>query len=521
MIMNFRIHFLLATFAAISTTALAASPGVLRVAFDADPVSLDPHEQLSGGTLQLSHLCFDPLLRWNRDLELQPRLASSWKRIDERTMRFSLRKGVLFHSGNPLTATDVKWTFDRLQTSRDFKGLFAPIAKLAVIDDHTFDLVTTELYPLLLNVATYIFPMDRLFYAGEDSAGNPKDAIIKHGSSFASRNLSGTGPFIITKREQGIRVDFKRSETYWDVDSPGNVQTLRLTPIKEDVTRVAALLSGEIDFIAPVPTTELKRLQGESSIAVETMTGTRLILLQLNQDRHEAFKDARVRRAINLAINNDGIARIIMGGFATPAGQMSPPGYAGHQPDRAPEYDLKTAQSLMKQAGYAKGFTVSMMAPNNRYVNDDKIAVAVVNMLKRLDIKVELRTLPKAQYWPEFDKQSADIMMIGWHADTEDSANFIEFLAMTRDNEKGLGQYNNANYSNPIVDDLVLQSQRETDPAKRATILKEAEGILIDEAAFIPLHWQDLAWAARKPMKIRPILNVMNFPYFGDLVLGH
>jgi len=484
----------------------AAEPSaVLRVAYDADPVSLDPHEQLSGGTLQYSHLVFDPLVRWSKDLSFEPRLATAWEQTDPLTTRFTLRKGVVFHSGNPFTAADVVYTFERLKKSSDFKGLFAPFASVTAVDDHTVDVVTKKPYPLVLNQITYLFPLDRKFYAG-------KDDIAKHGNSFASRNASGTGPFTVTHREQGVRVDFTRSATYWDKESPGNVAKVILKPVKEGPTRVAALVSGDVDFIAPVPPSDLERLRKNPAVEVETMTGTRIIMLQLNQKRLDAFKDVRVRQAVDYAINNDGIARALMSGFATAAGQLSPPGYSGHNPERGPRYDLNKAKALMKEAGFEKGFTVSMAAPNNRYVNDAKIAVAVANMLKRINIKVNLRTL-------QFDKQSADIMMIGWHSDTEDSANFAEFLCLTRDPESGYGQYNNANYSNPAVDKLILASQTETDEAARRKLLLEAEGILMDEAAIVPLHWQDLAWAGRKKVAFGPVVNVMNFPYFGDLVV--
>jgi peptide/nickel transport system substrate-binding protein len=238
----------------------------LRMAYDADPVTLDIHEQLSGGMLQLSHMAFDPLVRWTKDLDFEPRLATSWERIDDKTMRFKLRKGVTFHSGNKLTTKDVKFTFDRLKKSQDFKAIFQPFSGINVIDDYTFDLVTKEPFPLLLNTATYIFPMDSKFYTGKTKDGKDKSAIIKNGNSFASTHLSGTGPYIVTKRQQGVRVEFKRFDDYWDTKSPGNVGKIILTPIKENNTRVSALLSGDVDFIAPVPPNDLDRIRRDKKI---------------------------------------------------------------------------------------------------------------------------------------------------------------------------------------------------------------------------------------------------------------
>ena len=506
--------------ALLGLSAMATHAETLKMAYDSDPVTLDPHEQLSGGMLQLSHMAFDPLVRWDLNMGIEPRLAEKWQRIDDLTMRFQLRKGVKFHSGNEMTAKDIEFTFKRLQNSPDFKGIFTPFKEVKVIDDYTFDLVTHEPFPLILNNATYIFPMDSQFYSGEDAEGNAKDLLVKHGNSFASRNLSGTGPYTITFREQGVRTEFTRNPSYWDSASKGNVDSIVLTPIKEAPTRVAALLSGDVDFIMPVPPADQDRIDSNGSTDLVTMSGTRIITFQMNQDRVEAFKDVRVRQAIVHAINQEGIVKKIMRGFATPAGQLSPEGYLGYNPALQPRYDLKKAKQLMKDAGYEKGFTVTMMAPNNRYVNDAKIAQAVASMLAKINITVDLKTMPKAQYWPTFDERAADIMMIGWHADTEDSNNFYEFLTACADKDKGLGQYNSGNYCNPAADKLMAQANVETDAAKRAAIMQQIEQLLYDDAAFIPLHWQNLAWGARKGVDVAPVLNKMNFPYLGDLVIN-
>lgn len=502
--------------AVLCTSAYAET--TVRVAYDADPVSMDPHEQLSGGTLQMSHMVFDPLVRWTQDLQFEPRLASSWEQIDETTMRFTLREGVKFHSGNEMTAADVDWTFDRLKESADFKGIFAPFTDVEVVDDYTFDLKTAEAYPLVLHTATYIFPMDSAFYSGTTEDGKDKAEVVKHGDSFASRNVSGTGPYVLSEREQGVKVVFDRFGDYWDTASPGNVDQIILTPIKEDPTRVAALLSGDVDFIAPVPPTDLDRIEKSENVSLITMPGTRIITFQMNQERVEAFKDPKVRLAIDYAVNNAGIVDRIMKGFGTVGAQASPAGYLGYA-DLEPRFDVAKAQDLMAEAGYPDGFSITMMAPNNRYVNDDKIAQAVASMLSKINIKVDLTTMPKAQYWPKFDERAADMMMIGWHADTEDSANFHQFLSACPDETTGNGQYNSGNYCSEAADALMNQSNTETDPAKRAALLQELETLLYEEAAFIPLHWQDLAWGAKNGVHAEKIVNALNFPYFGDLVV--
>ncbi len=513
-------HFcvLVLTLAALSSVAPAGAK-TLRMAYDADPTSLDPHEQLASATLQLSHLLLDPLVRFRKDLTLEPRLATRWEKIDDLTTRFHLRGGVRFHSGRTLSAEDVVWTFKRLKQSPDFKALFEPFSEAKAVDDLTVDLITKAPYPLVLNLATYIFPLDREFYSGTDERGRRKDEIVKHGASFASTHVAGTGPFIVTEREQGTRLKLKRFADYWDKASPGNADEILFTPIKEPATRVAALLAGDVDFIAPVPPTDLDRIKGDPCCDLVTIPSTRILTFELNQKRVPAFKDARVRRAINLAINRKGITEKILRGFATPAGDLSPPGYAGYDPTLRPEFDVSKAKALMAEAGYPDGFSVTMMAPNNRYIEDYRIAEAVAAMLAKIGITVDLQTMPKAQYWQRFDERAADIMMIGWQSDTQDSANFYEFLAMTPDPKTGYGQYNAGNYSNPEVDKLTLETQTMTDPSARAEVLKRIEGILHEDGALVPLHWQHLSWAARKGVHIAPVVSVIDMPYLGDLVM--
>jgi len=507
--------------ALVLSLGTVAGAKTLKLSLDADPKTLDIQEQLSGGMLQFSHWVFDPLVRYRQDMSFEPRLAEKWERIDDLTMRFHLRKGVTFHrTGNPFTAADVKFTLERFRKSADFKGLFEPFSEFNVVDDHTIDIKTKKPYPLILNMMTYVFPLDHKFYTGEDDQGEPKDAVVKVGHSFAKKALpSGTGPYQCTFREHGVKMVLERNEDYWDKDSPGNVDEIILTPIKEEATRVAALLSGDVDFISPVPPQDFGRIEKDPNVELITFTGGRIITVQMNQKRLQPLKDVRVRQAIVHAVNNVGISDKIMKGTATPAGQMSPKGYYGHKESLVPRYDLEKAKQLMKEAGYPNGFTATMIAPNNRYVNDEKIAEAFVAMVSKIGIKINLKTMPKAQYWDEFDRQPADFQMIGWHSDTEDSGNFFEFLLMCPNKETGYGQYNSGNYCNPAVDELTLACQSETDLEKRAKMLKQLEEIVYNDAAYVPFHWQNHSYGVKKGVKAQPIVNTLNFPYLGDLVV--
>lgn len=502
----------------LAFAAAPASAKTLRLAVDADPVSLDPHVQLSGGMLAYSHLVFDPLVRWTQDMQFEPRLATKWERIDDKTVRFHLRKGVKFHSGNKFTAKDVVWTLNRLKTSIDYKGLFEVFEPAVAVDEYTVDIKTKEVYPLLLNMATYIFPMDSKFYSGKTADGIDKGLIVKSGPSFANDNESGTGPFSVAKREQGVQMVYKANPDYWT--KRGNIDEIDMRPIKNEATRVASILSGDVDFIMPVPPQDYNRIRNAENAELITMSGTRVITLQLNQKSRPEFTNKKVRQAIAYATNNAGIVKKIIKGAGVAAAQQGPKGYHSYVPELQPRYDLKKAKQLMKEAGYADGFEATMIAPNNRYVKDEQIAQAFVSMMARIGIKVNLKTMPKAQYWDQYDLQVADIQMIGWHADTEDSANFTEYLMACPNKETGAGQYNSGNYCNPKVDELVKLANTETDTAKRKAQLKEIERILFEDAAFIPLHWQGLSWAAGNELvNAKDVVNIMNFPYFGDLVM--
>ena len=321
--------------------AFSAHAADITLAYDADPVSMDPHEQLSGSTMEMSHLLFDPLVRWTKGFDTEPRLAEKWERRDENTVRFYLRKGVKFHSGNDFSADDVVWTFNRLKKSADFKAIFDAFSAATKVDEHTVDIVTRGPYPLVLNTMTYFFPMDSKFYSGQGEDGKDKGDIVKHGSSFASTHTSGTGPFKLVSRQQGVKVEYERNADYWDKKSPGNVQKMTLVPIKEDATRVAALLAGDVDFIKPVSPNDHNRVKSAPGVKLITESGTRIITLQMNQDRFEPFKDVRVRQAVNYAINQEGIVDRIMRGVSTAASQQTPAAYSGHNPDLKPRYDVE------------------------------------------------------------------------------------------------------------------------------------------------------------------------------------
>jgi len=511
-------------FAVVAALALAAVLAVnaqaktLKLALDADPPRLDYMSQLSGNLLSYAEWVFDPLVRWTKDMKIEARLAEKWEQKDPLTMRVYLKKGVTFHSGNPFTAADVKWTFDRIRKAPDWKALYDAFKDVVVVDDHTVDFVFNRPEPLALNLMTYVFPMDSKFYSGKDAAGKDKDLVSKTDPVFANANASGTGPFKVTSYEPQVKMVLDRFPAYWDKKSKGNVTQVVLTPIKNPGTRTAALLSGDVDFINPVNPQDQDLIKKEKGLTLVNMPSGRVITFGFNPEVQPEFKDVRVRQAVVAAVNNAGIVDKIMNKLTVPANQFSAKGMSGYNDTLKPRFDVEKAKKLMKEAGFEKGFTITMIAPNNRYTNDEKIAEAVAGMLAKINIKVDLKTMPIAQYWPEFQKRQASLQMVGWHPDTEDSANFFEFLAFCVDKDKGYGAYS-AGFCDPKLDELVKSAATETDLKKRDKILQNAEKMAYDEAAFIPLHYEPLSWAAKKNVKLDTCINQQNFLYLGDLVI--
>ncbi|AIL32851.1 ABC transporter substrate-binding protein [Basilea psittacipulmonis] len=501
--------------ATLGATAHAAD---LTIAYSADPVSMDPMEQLSQETMQMAYTLFEPLVYSDQHLKTQPRLAERWEQIDPKTMRFYLRKGVKFHSGNTMTADDVIFSFNREKQSVDFKALFEPYTEMKKVDDYTVDLVMKEPYPLVLQNMTYLVVMDSQFYSGKDENGQDKGLVEKSSNTYASHHVSGTGPFKLQSFRPGQRSEYVRFDDYWNKANTGNVDKITLVVIKENATRLSALLSNDVDWIYPVPPTDLDRVRDDKNHKLYSIPSDRLIAIQMNANVVPAFKDVRVRQAVVAAVNNEGIVEKIMRGNATAGAQFSPDGFSGHNPDLKPHYDLKKAKELMKEAGYEKGFNVTFISPNDRYVNDEKIAQTVSAMLSRINIKVDLNAMPRAQYWNEFDKCAAGLQLIGWSSDTMDSANFSEFLTMTRDEKTGYGQYNCNGYSNPKLDKLVQDANFETDTNKRNEMLREVSKIEYDDAVVIPLHWENLNWGmSNKIENFDEVVNLKNFPLWDQL----
>ena len=503
----------LAPSAALAALVLACGLGhavTLRVANQGDAQSMDPHSLNEALQLTFTSNVYEPLVGRDKKLGLIPALATQWKQTSPTVWRFELRKGVSFHDGSPFTADDVVFSFKRASgDGSDMKSYTSSFKEVRKVSDHVVEIETATPFPILPDVITLVFMMSKK-WCEENKAVTPVDRR-KGIENTASFKANGTGPYRLKERQPSSRTMLVRNGTYWG-KVEGNVTEVVFTPIANDATRVAALLSGEVDLMEPVPLQDIERLKATPNLAVMQGPELRTIFLGMDQKRDELlfssvkgknpFKDKRVRQAFYQAIDIDTIKSRVMRGAATPAALMIGPGINGFPADinkRLP-FDTEAAKKLMADAGYPSGFEVTMNCPNDRYVNDGQICQAVAANLSRINVKVNLQTETKVTYFPKILRRDTSFYLLGWTAGTYDAHNPLTSLVATP-NDKGQGQFNLGSYSNARVDELTAAIQSETDQSKRNAMIKEAYETHANDIGHIPLHQQALAWGMKKTVE--------------------
>jgi len=509
--------------AAIVAGALAAPCAqavTFRYADQGDAISMDPYALNESLQLTLMGNVYEPLVGRGKQLELIPILATSWKQTSPTVWRFNLRKGVKFHDGTPFTADDVIFSYERARSDgSDMKTYVGPIKEIRKIDDLTVDIITSEPFPILPDTINVWFIMSKS-WCEKNNATAPVD-VRKGKENAATLKANGTGPFMVKSREPGVRTVFVANPGYWTkVES--NVTEAVFTPIGNAATRVAALISGDIDMMEPAPLQDLERLSANPALKVLQGPELRTIFLGMDQARDELlysnvkgknpFKDHRVRQAFYQAIDENAIARTVMRGAATPTNSMIAPGIRGFPKDlntRLP-YDPAAAKKLLTEAGYPNGFEVGLNCPNDRYVNDAAICQAVAAMLAKIDVKVNLMVETKVTYFPKILSRDTSFYMLGWTPASYDAHNQI-FAILMSPGPSGQGQFNLGSYSNKRVDELGPQIASELDQQKREAMIHELYKIHSDDIGHIPLHQQALAWAMKKNVDLVQLPDNFNF----------
>ena len=509
-----------ALFVALSAVGVVASAQTVRIANQGDALSMDPHSLNETLQLSVTGNVYEPLVGRNKDLSLTPMLATSWKQTSPTVWRFELRKGVQFHDGTPFTADDVVFSLARTQVEgSDMKSYTNDFKEVRKIDSHTVEIETKTPFPILPDVLSLVYIMSKK-WCETNQATVPVDRR-KGVENTASFKANGTGPLRVRERQPNVRTVFTRNGSYWG-KIEGNVTEVVFTPIGNDATRVAALLSGGVDVMEPVPVQDIDRVNSSANTRAVTGPELRTIFLGMDQKRDELlysnvkgknpFKDKRVRQAFYQAIDIKGIKKTVMRGASNPSAQLVGPGINGFQPEmkRLP-YDVEAAKKLMAEAGYPNGFEVSMNCPNDRYVNDGRICQTVAANLSRINVKINLQAETKGTYFPKVLRRDTSFYMLGWTPATYDAHNAMNAIMRCVD-DKGAGQFNLGAYCNPKVDELTLKVQAETDKDKRNAYIKEAFDLHAADVGHIPLHQQALAWGVNKKVKLVQLAD--NFMYF-------
>ena len=497
----------------------AQAETVLRWSSQGDALTLDPHSQNEGPTVTMSLQMYEALVGRDSSMKKQPALATSWSPTDSNTWQFKLRQGVAFHDGTPFTAADVVFSFQRAASeSSDFKPNTKGIVSVEAVDDYTIDIVLEKPNPLLPDQITNVFIMSKA-WAEANNVVTPQD-YKQQEETYAIRNANGTGPFKLELREPDIRTVLVRNDGWWGLArDPHNIDRIEFRPISNKATRVAALLSGEIDFLLDPPLQDLKRIEGTSGLKTLRVNQMRTIFLGMDQGVAELrtsnvkgknpFADLRVRQAMYQAIDIEAIREKVMRGLSIPAGFVVPPGVNGHTTERDARlpYDPAASKQLLADAGYPNGFSVRLDCPNNRYNNDERICQAVVGMFGAIGVDVDLDAIRKSLHFPKIENRETDFYLLGWGAPSTLDAQ-LTFLLLTHSK----GEWNPTGYSNPKADALIEALPIELDLDKRNAKMAELWKIVQDDIVYLPLHHQVISWGMSDKLDVPIVPN--NMPQF-------
>jgi peptide/nickel transport system substrate-binding protein len=504
-----------ATLAALALAIAGADARTLKWARTGDALTLDPHAQNEGPTHNLLHQLYEPLLLRDYSGKVHPTLAVSWRVTEDPAVwEFKLRQGVKFHNGNAFNADDVVFSLNRArQPTSDMKGLLTSIDAVTKVDEYTVHIKTKGPNPLLPAYLTNLYIMDKEWSEANNTV-TVQDYKAKV-DNLAVRNANGTGPYKLVSREQDVRTVLKANADYWGkAEVPLGVTDIVYSVIKADATRVAALLSGEVDFVQDVPPQDIDRLAKTSNLKVNYGPENRTIFLGLDVGSPELktsnikgknpFADKRVRQAINMAIDREAIKRAVMRGQSVPAGIVAPPFVNGYtkELDTLPKVDIAKATALLKEAGYANGFGVTLHCPNDRYINDEGICTAATAMLAKVGIKVNLVAQPKGPHFTLIQREppQTEFYLLGWGVPTYDSHYVFSFLYHTRSGSEG--GWNATRYSNAEIDAAIRSLTSEVDKAKRDATIARIWATLAGELNYIAIHHQMLAYAMTRDLDI-------------------
>ncbi|UKJ77800.1 ABC transporter substrate-binding protein (plasmid) [Azospirillum brasilense] len=509
--------------AALALLAAAPTPSqaaTLTVGTSAEPSALDPHYHNLGPNTRARKHVFESLVSMDAKMRLQPELAESWRAIDETTWEFKLRKGVKFHDGTEFTAQDFVYSVCRIPNVANSPSSFTVytkgIAGIEAPDPHTLIIKTGKPYPLLPVELSTFGIISAKAAGGEavtfDKAGCKADSWPTTQAFNDGSLMIGTGPFKHKSYTKGDRQVLERNPDYWGPQPAWDTVVFR--PITSDGPRVAALLAGDVDMIESPPVQDIERLKSAPNVSLAQAQSNRVIYLALGvqdtpptitgTDGKNPLKDPKVRKALSLAVDRDAIVKRIMMGVAEPANQYLPAGFYGNNPEVTVATDANKAKQLLAEAGYPKGFQLTLGTPNDRYINDDKVAQAVAQMFTRIGVQTQVDATTANVFFSKRNKQEYSVFLAGWGADSGEMSSPLKALIATPIKEKGYGTTNYTSYSDPELDGMLDTALATVDDAKREKLLQAAVKRAVDADIIIPLHYEVTVWAMKKGVSYEP-----------------
>ena len=412
---------------------------------------------------------------------------------------------------SPLTAQDVIYSLCRVAKVANSPSPFTfatrNIAHATAADPHTVILETSTVYPLLPNDMSKIAILSAKLNHGDnvrfDRYGCSGDAWPQTGDFNNGKLAIGTGPYRLGEYVSGQRIVLLRNDRYWGAKPAWSRVVFR--PLSSDRARVAALLKDEVDMIEAPPPEEVIRVQADPRFTIARYRSARVIFLQFDavSDHNPAIsgvsgnplKDKRVREAISRAIDRFAISHKVMGGFSQPAWQLL---YTAQDHKIAGWHDREKAMALLAQAGYPNGFELILSSPNDRYVNDGRIAQQIGRMLTEVGIRTKVNLLPSNTFFAKRNRKELGFRIGGWMVSTGEMSYPLRLLVATPDAAKGNGTANYDGYSNPAFDRLLDEAMQTLDSGKRQRLLQQASDMAIEDFAVIPIHYEINLWAMKK-----------------------
>ncbi len=495
-----------------------------RWASQGDAATMDPHSQNETFNNMLNGLVYEYLVDYGKDMSKRPVLAESWVNTEPTKWVFKLRRGVKWHDGSPFTADDVVFSFNRARESTVTFKLYATQCGVPrKIDDHTVEFTTPSPNPTMLDSMSNIFIMSKA-WSEKNNVTKPLDYNKKE-ETYATRNAMGTGAYRLVSWEQGVKLSHKKNPDWWGIKAgyyDGNIETVEFRPIQNAATRMAALRSGQVDFVIDPSVQDVISLRNEKDIRIWEGPETRIIYIGFDQARAELmysdvkgknpFKDRRVRLALYQAIDINALKSTVMRGMSRPTGIMLPnfagAGVPASMDVRYP-FDLAKSKQLLNEAGFPNGFGFTLTCPNDRYINDEKLCVAIAGMWAKIGVKVKVETMTKSNFFPKVQNRDASAFLAGWGGGSTDAIVMFKPVVHSRDG-KGSGDANYGDAKFPAIDDLIDKFEVEMNPAERQKLINATVKMIQDEVHTIPLHTQVVAWASRRNISVvhRPNNNI-------------